>query len=198
MANRADPTPREIRQWSHDLVAFRDAYVTYLNETIPRNGTPIPQARRREVVRLAQPAQVALDGLGADFVWLPPPVTQTGPMRGLVNTVFVHETPFGDGVGSMCNWPKSWEGILNVVDSSLAQLETMDREARRRRHSPFYRGDRILRALLGFPAYLLVLIFGVPATRIEDSVWGTALRVSAFVVESALLVLGLNALFNWF
>jgi len=198
MPKSPDPSPRTIRQWNHDLVAFRDAYVTYLNDTLGKNGTPALQARRSEVVRLAQPAQVAMDELGASFVWLPPPITQSGPMSGLLNTVFVHETPFGDGAGALFNWPKSYEGIINLVDSCRAQLATMDREVRRRRRSPLYWGDRVLRALLGFPAYLLGLIFGVPASRIDDSVWGTSLRVAAFVVETALLVIGLNELFNWF
>src|SRR5207237_8843704 len=101
------------------------------------------------------------------------PVTQTGVMHGLVNTIFVHETPFGGIGGILGNWPKSYEGILHMVDSSLAALEKMDEEARRRRRNPFYWGDRVLAALLGFPAYLLGLIFGVSPSKIEDSVWGT-------------------------
>lgn len=197
MARRFDPSPRRISEWRHDLVVFRDTYVTYLNDTLGKE-TVIPQSRRSEVVRRAQAAQMVFDKIGATFTWEPPPVTHTGLMHGLVNTVFVHETPFGGVEGMFGNWLRSYEGILHTVDSSLAALEKMDEEARRRRRNPFYWGDRALTALLGFPAYLLGLIFGVPRSKIEDSVWGTALRIVALVIDSALVVLGLNAKFNWF
>ena len=74
-------SPRQIQDMNHDLVAFRDVYVTYLNETLGSEA-PVPQSKRSEVARRAQSAQVALDRLGHPFVWLPPPITQTGPMTG--------------------------------------------------------------------------------------------------------------------
>jgi hypothetical protein len=138
-----------------------------------------------------------MDRLGASFSWESAPVTGGAVMHGLVNTVFVHETPFG-GVSGMFNWPTSYQGIIDIVDTCLSRLDELDIEIRRRRRNPLYWGDRTLRALLGFPAYLLSLIFGVPASQIEESAFGVALRVAAFVVESAVLVLGLNELFHWF
>jgi hypothetical protein len=98
----------------------------------------------------------------------------------------------------MFNWPSSYEGIINIVDTCLARLDELDQESHRIRRNPLYWGDRILTALLGFPAYLLGKLLGVPASRINESPFGVALRVSAFVVESAGLVLALNTHFKWF
>jgi hypothetical protein len=196
MARRIDIPPRQVREWRHDLVAFRDTYVDYLNKTV--SGPALPDLRA-EVLRRAQPAQVALTRLRADFVWIGPPVAGSPVMRGLFNTTFIHETPYGGLTNGMFgNWPTPYQGVIDIVDASLSKLEQMDVEIHGRRRNPLYWGDRILRALLGFSAYLLGLIFGVPASRIEESAWGTALRVMAFVVEVGVLVVGLNELFHWF
>jgi hypothetical protein len=109
-----------------------------------------------------------MDRLGAYFEWESAPVTRGTVMYGLVNTIFIHETPFG-GVSGMFNWPTSYQGIIDLVDTCLSRLDELDVEIHRRRRHPLYWGDRILRALLEFPAYLLGLIFGVPASRIEES-----------------------------
>ena len=138
-----------------------------------------------------------MNRLGAEFVWESAPVTGGTVFRGLLNTIFVHETPFG-GVSTMFEWPTSHQGIIDLVDTCLSRLDELDTEVHRRRRNPLYWGDRILRALLGFPAYLLGLIFGVPVSRIEESVFGAALRVTTFVVDVGLLVIGLNEFFHWF
>ena len=193
-----DASPRRIREWREDVAAFRDTYTTYLNQTL-NSSKPPPAALRREVIHLAQPAQEAMDSIGATFSWDPPPITQTPRMHGLVNTVFIHETPFGGFTeGMFGNWPTSYEGILNAVEIAIAHLDKLAIEVHRRRRNPLYWGDRVLRALLGFPAYLLGLIFGVPASRIEESAFGRGLRIAAFVVEVGVLILGLNELFHWF
>jgi hypothetical protein len=193
-----DASPRQIREWRNDLAAFRDTYTAYLNQTLNMNK-PVPAALRREVVRLAQPAQEALHSIGAVFAWDPPPITQTPRIYGVVNTVFLHETPFGGfSEGMFGNWPTSYEGILNAVEIGISHLDKLAIDVRRRRRNPLYWGDRVLRALLGFPAYLLGLIFRVPARQIDESALGLALRIAAFVVEVAVLVLGLNELLHWF
>jgi hypothetical protein len=196
MTRRFDPSPRALYEWRHDLVAFRDSYVNYLNATAG-SGQPGSAQMRSDVVRLAHRAQSVMDRLGAHFAWESAPVTGGTVMHGLVNTVFIHETPFG-GVSAMFNWPKSYEGIINLVDTCLSRLDELDVEIHRRRRNPLYWGDRILSALLGFPAYVLGLVFGVPTSRIDESPFGTALRVATFIVETAVLVLGLNELFHWF
>ena len=169
--------------------------MTYLNETL-KSGKPGSPARRSDLVRLGQRAQTVLNQLGAAFVWQSSPATGGEVFHGLANTMFVHETPFG-GASGLFNWPSSYQGIIDVVDLSLSRLEELDAEIRSRRRNPLYWGDRILRALLGFPAYLLGLIFGVPASRIEESPYGTALRVAAFIVELGVLLLGLNEIVHW-
>jgi hypothetical protein len=189
--------PRLLREWRHELVAFRDCYVTYLNQTLG-NERPIPQAKRSEVVRRAHKAQTVMTRLGADFAWQSSPATGGEVMRGLLNTIFVHESPFGGIDGTMFNWPKSYEGIINIVDTCLSRLEELEAESHRTRRNPFYWGDRVLSALLGFPAYLLGKLLGVPATRIDESPFGIALRIAAFFVEATAVALALNEHFHWF
>jgi len=41
-------------------------------------------------------------------------------------------------------------------------------------------------------------VFQVPFSRIEDSLWGTALRLVTLFVEVGLLLLGLHEWFGWF
>lgn len=139
---RSTDSPRQIREWRDDLTAFRDAYTRYLNETLS-SANPPPAPLRHEVVRLAQPAQEALSGIGAAFAWDPPPVTQTPRIYGLVNTMFIHETPFG-GVseGLFGSWPKSYEGILHVVEIAISHLDKLALQVRRKRRNPLYWGDR--------------------------------------------------------
>jgi hypothetical protein len=196
MAHTAIP-PRRLREWRQELVAFRDCYVTYLNHTLGTDR-PIPQAQRSEVVKCAHKAQTVMNHLGADFAWLSAPVTGGQVMRGLLNTIFIHESPFGGIEGTMFNWPKSYEGIINIVDTCLSRLEELDAESHRTRSNPLYWGDRVLSALLGFPAYLLGKLLGVPASRIDESPFGIALRIAAFVVEGTAVVLALNEHFDWF
>jgi hypothetical protein len=68
-----------------------------------------------------------------------------------------------------------YEEVLDTIDKASAGLSLMAAEARRRRRNPFYWGDRILRAILGFPAYLASLLLGFDrrelSPRAEQGLW---------------------------
>jgi hypothetical protein len=63
---------------------------------------------------------------------------------------------------------------LRLADAELGQQE---QELAGKRRNPLYWGDRIVSAVLRFPAYLVAKIVGVPTDRIDKSVWGTILRL---------------------
>jgi hypothetical protein len=68
--------------------------------------------------------------------------------------------------------------VQDLVRLAAAKLEQRERELAHRRRSPLYWGDRIVSAVLRFPAYLVGKIVGVPTARIEGSVLGLLLRLA--------------------
>jgi len=68
--------------------------------------------------------------------------------------------------------------VRDLTGIAIAELEKQIAEVMRRRRNPLYWADRGLRAVLGFPAYLLSLVFGVPVARIEESPWAVLIRVA--------------------
>jgi len=116
--------------------------------------------------------------VGGQAMALAPPPGFAGRipvLTGLRNLAFVHETVHG--VVGITRGPPMWQRVLDSTVAADATLADLEQRARRRRRSPLYWGDRILRAVLGFPAYLLGLILGVPATRIDQGGFGVVLRV---------------------
>ena len=190
MARRGiDTSPKEVHEWQQALHAFEDAYVAYLNATLDGSADAATALQLRHAVLRAIPA--ASDVLGklrADLAWFPPPAAGGPVMRGLENMVFLHEMPWG-GIGA-----PPYQLVLDAVVDGDAALELIDGKVRRKRKNPLYWADRGLRALLGLPAYVVSLVFGVPLSRIEESAWGTALRVASFAVEVCVLVLGVHEL----
>jgi len=138
-------------------------------------------------MELAPAADTALDLVG-----LRPAILDRGrpTIHGLVNVAFADESAFLPVPAA--------QSTLDTLAAGVGALEERRKREVRRRRNPLYWLDRLLRALLGIPAYLISLIFRVPPERIEDSLWGTALRAFSFVVEVALLVLGLHEWFGWF
>ena len=67
--------------------------------------------------------------------------------------------------------------VLDWCRLADAQLEHRQTMLRQQRANPLYWVDRLLRALLGIPAYLLSLILPASYARIDRSVFGPALRL---------------------
>jgi hypothetical protein len=83
-------------------------------------------------------------------------------LHGLVATAFAHEDeqyrPTYLGFGPQPKSPP--ELTLESIDAADAQLAVMETDARNRYRNPLFWIDRTLRAILGFPAYLLSVLLG--------------------------------------
>jgi hypothetical protein len=90
---------------------------------------------------------------------------------GLANLAFLHEQP---GWGGYDNPP--YEAVIFNLDAARAHLVDAAEQAEARRRNPLYWIDRALRALLTIPAYLVGLIVGESAVKIDRSAWGLPLR----------------------
>lgn len=186
-----DVAPSQIEEWRHDLVSFRNVYVEYLNKTLGDREAPQKNlALRSQVMRAATPAQTAMNAIGAGVSWLPPPAAGGPVLSGLVNMVFIHESVHGYAGGMFGTGGQPYQAIIDVVDSALASLDRLERAIRRKRKNPLYWVDRGLRLVLGIPAYLVSLIFGVPVERIEASPLDVPLRLLGLVVEGLVVYFG--------
>jgi hypothetical protein len=118
----------------------------------------------------------ALGVAGVNLVFAPPPLVGGPVMRGLPNTVFLHERPGYRWAGSTGGQP-TFAAVIDMVRLATQYLEERERAERRRRRNPLYWIDRVLRMTLGIPAYLVSLLAGVPRGRVETSAFGPILRL---------------------
>lgn len=199
MAERlVDTSPRRLRDWKEDVSAFREAYGRYLNATVRGRQHPDQvQALRSEVNRTAAPAQAVFNRIGADVGW--DLRAQGGPLiRGLVATMFIHESVWGySGSGMFSTGGEPWRGVLDVTENAIAALDVMERDAKKLRRRPIYWLDRGLGAVLGFPAYLISLVFRVSLEQIEHSPFATPLRLTGIVIDGFVVYFGGHALRWW-
>jgi hypothetical protein len=117
----------------------------------------------REVMDALAPAERAMAVVGVTIATAPPGGGQL--VHGLMNTL----------VGSM-HFRASWneiEGFVNAANGLLKEAIVIET---RRRHRPTYWIDRVLRAVLGVPAYLIGIVVGKPKKQIDESKGGAWLR----------------------
>jgi hypothetical protein len=177
---QGDLSPRHLRELHAGLVSFVIAYGRYLEVTHGVQPDDDEAGRlRAEMNSLTPTAQEALRTARIELVIHPPPVVGGPSYSGLANVAFLFERPGWGGAGI----PRR---VLDMGGIGIAQLEKQIAEATRRRRNPLYWTDRGLRAVLGFPAYLLSLVLGVPVARIEESPWAILIRVA----EIALAAIG--------
>lgn len=174
---------RRIRENIEALAEFREAYTAYLNATVIAGRHPSSEPTlRREAARSVAGASRAFSLAGTSVGW--DLRHSGGPLiEGLGSLAFLHETPHGYSESIFTPGLPPYRAVLDMVEQTLNYLEHAEREARRRRRNPLFWIDRVLRALLGIPAYLLGLILGTPAYEIEKSPFGTPLRVLALALE---------------
>ena len=175
-------SPHRLKEHQRSLEAFRDAYEPYVAAYL--RGAPGVEQRRNQVTALIPAAHWAVRAAGME-VWIrPPPLLGGPPKQGLSNSAFAHEVlpelprPTG-GI------PESCRTVLDVVDQSIGFLKELEKHAERERRRPTYWGDRILRAVLGFPAYLIGLVSGKPRAEVEGSRAGGWLRALGGLIASA-------------
>jgi hypothetical protein len=167
-----DDSPRTLRRYQKALSEFHSAYKEHL-------ATGSPAARSRAVAAIPA-ASEAMDELGIGVEVLPPPALGGYRVQGLYNVAFLHERySYGD--------PKF---VIDFVENAQAAAKLRLQQAKRRRRNPLYWGDRVLRAILGFPVYLVGLILRIPPERLDASAWGTVLRVAGLAAEIALVAVG--------
>ncbi len=192
-------SPSYYERLQADLLAFREPYVEYLNRTLGTGSSAGPSfdAERSRLVRLATLASNAVGCVGMRIALLPPPAFGGVVLEGLAQVAFAHEdgrwarsSMFGVG-----HFRQPYEEVLDTIDKAYAALGLMALEARRRRHNPFYWGDRLLRAVLGFPAYLVSLVLGFDrrqlSPRAEQSLWLFS------VAADAATIYGFGRLVHW-
>ena len=170
----APPSPKTVARWRVDLARFRVAYVQYVDRTLPilvNGGAVVYDGQRQDLVRLAALADRAATRAGVTPFMLPPPAFGGVVTRGLSSVAFAHEDPrnrppdipFGSR-------PKtSPELTMEALDMAEGNLALMEAEARKRYRSPVFWADRVLRMVLGFPAYLLSVILGFDPTELSTN-----------------------------
>lgn len=189
----ADIPPRRLRAHREALVAFRDAYNAYIEAT-ERGGTGDAVKVRRQVSAAIRAASNAARLAGTDLAIYPPPAVGGPVLRGLANVAFAHETVHGV-IG--LHGPPAWQRVLDMTETGIAQLEDRERRVRRRRRNPLYWGDRFLRAVLGFPVYLLSILVGEPVERFAQSPLARAVRIVELPLAIASVYLGGKAVGWW-
>jgi hypothetical protein len=90
--------------------------------------------------------------------------------------------------------PRPYETVVDALDQAEAILEAEQRLAERRRWNPLYWADRSLRAVLGFPAYVISLVFGFDrhslSTSSERALWWFSLAADAAGIYGFGVLLG--------
>ncbi len=179
-------SPNDLRERREALIRFHNVYLEYLDE-IHKNGTADRQKAfrlRAEVLAAVPSAQDALTVAGVDLVVSPPPMFGGPVLRGLPNTVFLHEDRGYRLHESMPTGSKpTFVAVIDMVRLGAQYLEERERVERRRRRNPLYWIDRSLRMTLGIPAYLVSLLFGVPRQRVEQSAFAPLLRGLAVLAD---------------
>jgi hypothetical protein len=158
------PSPRTIARWRGDLANFRVSYVQYLHRTLPTfltQGVSYDE-ERKELARLIALADRAATKAGIQPVVLPPPAFGGPILRGFTSVAFAHEDPrYQSPTYTFGPRPKpTFELTMDALDAVDGKLALMEADAQRRYRSPAFWADRILRAVLGFPVYLVSVILG--------------------------------------
>jgi hypothetical protein len=183
-----DIAPRRLREHRGAIIAFHNAYNAYLESEFGNGNASneVKQRLRAEVIARMPAAQRALTVAGVDLAFNPPPafVGRIPVMNGLANTAFLHEEP-GWRLEPMAGVKPTFVVLLETLRLASHTLDDEIEEAKHRRRNPFYWIDRGLRAALGFPAYLVSLLVPVSREDIDDSWFGTLLKLvplAAFLV----------------
>lgn len=178
-------TPSGLREMREALRAFHEAYVEYIRSQSP--------AAKAAAVRAMPEAELALHAGGGGVTLLDPPAM--GPMRqayrGLAQTAFIHETGWGQVHGR-----EPYELVLDGIQSADAVLAAQERRVAKLRRRPTYWPDRAVRTALMPAAYIVSVIAGESASKIDRSGWGMPLRLLSVVADVAAMYFA-GVAFKW-
>ena len=168
-------------------MAFYNVYASYIDATLGPGDTPAEERfrLRNEVIARMTLAQRGLNAIGVGVAFQPPPMFagRIPVMDGLPNTAFLHEQP-GWRLEPMAGVKPTYVQVLEMLRLATSTLEAEIEEAKAERQIRSSGSTEGLRAVLGFPAYLLSLVFRTPIARFEEGVFGTALRVLAIAINA--------------
>jgi hypothetical protein len=178
-------SPSELREMREALRAFREAYVAYIDR---------PSREAKAVAVRAMPeAELALHAGGGGVTLLDPPAMgyMRQQHRGLAQTAFIHETGWGQVDGR-----EPYELVLDGMDSVDAVLAAEERRLAKLRRRPTYWLDRAVRTALMPAAYVVSVILGESAFKIDHSALGIPLRLLSVAADvSAIYFAGVA--FRW-
>jgi hypothetical protein len=149
------------------VLSFRQPYADYVDRVVPdiySGKPPVLDAERQQLVQLSTAAGAAVDAAGIRIAIGPPGGNQL-TLFGVASIAFAYEnklyrgvSPFGD------RYSTPYQTVLDALDQADAILLRREKESRRL----LRRLDRVLRLVLGFPAYLASIIFGLDLRNISE------------------------------
>ncbi len=170
-------TLKRLREHKQALEEFRTEYQKFLSPAWEAHRAEL----RARVNDLIPAADDALQDLGLGIAAQAAPMTGSNlTLSGLSNVAFAFERP---GFRTLPGEPSLDEHVLDVVGQAIGDIREREKAIKRLHRRPLYWGDRGLRALLGFPAYLVSIILGVPKHKVEASPFAPVLRIIAVAAD---------------
>jgi hypothetical protein len=178
-------TLSELHEMREALRAFQEAYAAYL-----RSPSSVAKAA---AVRAMPEAELALHAGGGGVTLLDPPAmgSMRQQYRGLAQTAFIHETGWGQVHGR-----EPYELVSEGIDSADAVLAAEERRVAKLRRRPTYWLDRAVRTALMPAAYIVSVIVGESASKIDRSAWGMPLRLLSIAADVAAVYFA-GVAFDW-
>lgn len=190
------PPPSYFRNHRRELESFRNDYVRWVNRVAPgvlAGGAPDRSDERTSLRHRSIKAQHAVDASGITSFLGPPPVHGDKPtLTQFQQIAFAWENPVYQ---SLYAGQQAFDLAIDTMDAAIAELESREAQARERRRQPTYWIDRGLRAVLGFPAYLLSLALGFDRRDVSE-VKGRALWIVSVIADLGGVYL-LGQAFGW-
>jgi hypothetical protein len=176
------PPPRYFEDHAKELMGFRNDYIEYVNRVAPGvlAGGPLDHSSERTMLRQASvKAQRAMNASGVELHLIPPPVAAGKPVLNEFQQIaFAWEDPTYQAYEG----PQAFELAVDAMDAALAELALRAERAERLRRRPTYWIDRFLRAILGFPAYLISVILAFDRRDLPEGA-GRALWILSVLAD---------------